>query len=226
MNARIEPVSDHSLQVTFGTKISPELHLLVKRLHLALLASWPAGVTNLHPAYASLTVDYNPLVTGFEEVARAVRAQMESQGDIEPGEFRRVEIPVCYGGAFGPDLEDVAAHCGLTPRQVIERHSAAEYLVYFLGFSPGFPYLGGLDPSLGTPRLATPRSHVAAGSIAIGGNQTGIYPLASPGGWRIIGRTAARLFNPERPPFALLSIGDRVRFRPIPGREFVPRNGR
>ena len=125
---------------------------------------------------------------------------------------RLVEIPVRYGREFGPDLEDVARHTGLTPERVIEMHSEAEYLVYFLGFAPGFSYLGGLPPELATPRLPAPRKRVPAGSVAIGGNQTGVYPIASPGGWRIIGHTNTKLFDPDAAEPVLLRMGDRLRF--------------
>ena len=129
-------------------------------------------------------------------------------------ESRLVEIPVRYGGEFGPDLPDVARHTGLTPERVIEMHAAAEYLVYFLGFAPGFAYLGGLPPELATPRLSAPRKRVPAGSVAIGGNQTGVYPIESPGGWRIIGHTDAKLFDPSAAEPVLLRMGDRLRFVP------------
>jgi KipI family sensor histidine kinase inhibitor len=136
----------------------------------------------------------------------------------EPRHVRR--IPVHYGGEFGPDLGDVARHTGLTEQRVVELHAAAEYLVYFVGFSTCFPYLGGLPPELATPRLAAPRKHVPVGSVAIGGAQAGIYPLASPGGWRLIGRTHVKLFDPAASPPPLLRMGDRVRFVPL--LEFVP----
>ncbi|POZ63751.1 5-oxoprolinase subunit PxpB [Chromobacterium alticapitis] len=125
---------------------------------------------------------------------------------------RVVEIPVRYGGEDGPDLQDVARHCGLTPRQVIARHAAVDYTVFFLGFQPGFAYLGGLDPLLATPRRATPRQQVPAGAVAIGGGQTGIYPAATPGGWQIIGRSELVLFDPARQPPSALQPGDTIRF--------------
>jgi len=132
-----------------------------------------------------------------------------------------VEIPVCYGGEYGPDLAVVAAHTGLTPEEVIQLHSAAEYRVHAIGFSPGFPYLGGLPPRLNTPRRATPRPSVPAGSVGIGSAQTGVYPVASPGGWNLIGRTPRALFRLHKSPPALLLIGDRVKFRPITPGEFA-----
>jgi inhibitor of KinA len=126
-----------------------------------------------------------------------------------------VKIPVCYGGELGPDLGDVAQHCGLSPEQVVERHSGTVYTVYFIGFSPGFPYMGGLPESLATPRLKTPRTSVAAGSVGIGGSQTGLYPMQWSGGWRLLGRTPLRMFDPAANPPSRLQPGDLVKFDPI-----------
>ncbi|MCX6630649.1 MAG: 5-oxoprolinase subunit PxpB, partial [Candidatus Solibacter sp.] len=144
-----------------------------------------------------------------------VRERLVSRAGEAPPEPRHIEIPVRYGGEFGPDLSDVARHTGLTEERVVQLHSAAEYLVYFVGFATCFPYLGGLPPELATPRLAAPRKHVPVGSVAIGGAQAGIYPLASPGGWRLIGRTRLLLFDPSACPPPLLRMGDRVRFVPV-----------
>lgn len=141
---------------------------------------------------------------------------METAVHAEDVPARTVEIPVCYGGDFGPDLADVAKHTGLAPERVVELYSGADYIVYFVGFSTCFPYLGGLPPELATPRLSAPRKHVPVGSVAIGGSQAGIYPLASPGGWRLIGRTSLRLFDPAGSPPPLLRMGDHVRFVPVP----------
>lgn len=132
---------------------------------------------------------------------------------LEP-ESRFIEIPVVYGGAAGPDLAVVAAHCGLSEKQVVELHSSVEYVVWFLGFQPGFPYLGSLPEQLHTPRRAEPRLHVPAGSVGIGGPQTGVYPLATPGGWQLVGHTSLSLFDPERDEPILLRPGDSVRFVP------------
>jgi inhibitor of KinA len=141
---------------------------------------------------------------------------VDSSGSVQPP----VEIPVCYGGAFGPDLEDVARHNGLTPEEVVRIHSGTEYFTYMLGFLPGFPYLGGMSERIATPRKQTPRLRVPAGSVGIAGSQTGIYPLESPGGWQLIGRTPLALFRPEDDPPVLVKPGDRVRFHPISEREF------
>lgn len=140
---------------------------------------------------------------------------MAASDDVPEPENRFVEIPVCYGGAFGPDLDDVARHTGLSPERVVELHASVQYRVYFVGFSPGFPYLGDMPAELATPRLPSPRKRVAAGSVAIGGSQTGIYSIESPGGWRLIGRTALPLFDANAKPPALLQMGDRVRFVPV-----------
>lgn len=165
------------------------------------------------PGMNNLTVMLrNPQQTALDAIERLQRWWEESEA-IEP-ESRRVEIPVIYGGEAGPDLAEVAAIHQLTPKQVVELHAAAQYVVYFIGFQPGFPYLGGLDNRLHTPRRAEPRVVVPAGSVGIGGSQTGIYPLASPGGWQLIGRSDIPLFDPQHQPPTLLRPGDRVRFVP------------
>jgi KipI family sensor histidine kinase inhibitor len=173
------------------------------------------GILNLHPAYTSVLVDFDPRLRSHAQVEALIRAALASQADEAPPEPRYVEIPVYYGGESGPDLGDVARHTGLSEERVVELHAAAEYLVYFAGFATCFPYLGGLPPELATPRLPAPRKHVPAGSVAIGGAQAGIYPLASPGGWRLIGRTRRLLFDPSASPPSLLRMGDRVRFVPV-----------
>jgi KipI family sensor histidine kinase inhibitor len=220
----IRLASDRSLLVSFGEEISLDLHRRTARLTRRLLGA--PGILNLHPAYASVLVEFDPRLRSHAGIEALVRAECELDaggGDARAlageaaraGKERLVEIPVRYGGEFGPDLADVARHAGLPPERVVEMHASASYLVYFLGFSPGFPYLGGLPPELATPRLPAPRKLAPAGSVAIGGSQAGIYPLDSPGGWRIIGRTPLTLFDPHASVPALLAMGDRVRFVPI-----------
>ena len=201
------PASDRSLLLSFGDEISPETHRAVLGM-MRLLQDLPEA-RNLHPAYASILVDFDPLAISHARMEAALRALDARRQEVALPEPRCLAIPVRYDG---PDLADVAALNGLAVEEVVRIHSSAEYLVYFLGFSPGFPYLGGLPRAIATPRLPSPRKHVPAGSVAIGGDQTGVYPLASPGGWRIIGRTELKLFDPERNPPALLAMGDRVRF--------------
>lgn len=166
------------------------------------------GVQELIPGMNNLTLLFDPLRTEAATLETTVR-QLWDQPPRRHALGRLVEIPVTYDG---PDLADVAAHCGLSPDDVVARHTQAEYVVYFLGFQPGFAYLGGLDESLHTPRRAEPRTSVPAGSVGIGGAQTGIYPLATPGGWQLIGRTSLALFDPQAEPPTVLAPGDRVRF--------------
>jgi KipI family sensor histidine kinase inhibitor len=208
----IQPASDRSLLVSFGDEISIEAHHQVARLTHALEGQ--RGVLNLHPAFASVLIDFDPRFHSHADIEALARQRIQTATG-EAREPRVVEIPVCYGGEFGPDLEDVARHAGLSPERVVELHAAADYLVYFVGFSTCFPYLGGLPPELSTPRLSAPRKHVPAGSVAIGGSQAGIYPLASPGGWRIVGRTPLSLFDAQASPPPRLRMGDRVRFVPV-----------
>lgn len=166
------------------------------------------GLLGLIPGMNNLTLSFDPLHTDAEALEQAARALWARPLRRQQAD-RLVEIPVRYDG---PDLADVATHCGLSPQEVVQRHTQGEYVVYFIGFQPGFAYLGGLDEALHTPRRAEPRVAVPAGSVGIGGAQTGIYPLATPGGWQLIGRTALPLFDPQAEPPTLLAPGDRVRF--------------
>jgi inhibitor of KinA len=218
--ARFQWASDQSLLVYFGQEITIQAHQQVRKL-LRLLEMEPiAGVRNLHPAYCSLLVKFDGLRLRHDQVESILRRYLERLEEIKLPEPRLVEIPVCYGGEFGPDLAEVCAIHGLTPAQAIEMHASTEYLVYFLGFVPGFAYLGELPEALVTPRLAAPRRRVPAGSVGIAGNQTAVYPFATPGGWRLIGRTPVAMFRAEREGFSLLAIGDRVRFAPISAERF------
>ncbi len=210
---QIRASGDRSLLVSFGEEISPQAHRAVRRVTAALAGA--RGVTNLHPAFASVLVEFDPRLHTHAEIESLVRLSLERAPEEESQTSRLVEIPVRYGGADGPDLDDVALHHDLTPRRVIELHASAEYVVCFVGFATCFPYLAGLPAELETPRLAAPRRHVVAGSVAIAGSQAGVYPLASPGGWRVIGRTSLRLFDPAGEPPPLLRMGDRVRFTPV-----------
>lgn len=217
--ARFQPASDRSLLVSFGEQITLANHRCVAQL-LRLLKLEPVfGVRNLHPAYCSLLVTFDVPRLNHEELEAVLRGYLDRLKDLPLPEPRLVEIPVSYGGDYGPDLNEVAGLHGTSPEQVIELHAATEYVVYFLGFVPGFAYLGELPDMLVTPRLATPRRSVAPGSVGIAGKQTGVYPLPTPGGWRLIGRTPTAMFREDRG--SLLGIGDRVRFVPISGEEFA-----
>ena len=210
---RVVDASDRSLLLVFDDRISLPAHRDVLRL-TPLLRTLP-GITNVHPAYASILIDFDPLTVRRGDLEQSAADLFAGSVHAVLPEPRTIEIPVVYGGESGPDLEAVASLTNHTPGDVVKIHSSADYLVYFLGFSPGFPYLGGLPESIAAPRLETPRKRVPAGSVAIGGRQTGVYPMASPGGWRIIGRTPSRLFNPAADPPTLLQMGDRVKFVPV-----------
>jgi KipI family sensor histidine kinase inhibitor len=169
------------------------------------------GVLECIPGMNNLTLVFDPLRTEAPVLEEAARL-LWSRPPRQAAAGRVVEIPVRYGSDAGPDLDEVAEHCGMTPDEVVRRHTGGNYVVYFVGFQPGFAYLGGLDPALHMPRRAAPRVAVPAGSVGIGGAQTGVYPLATPGGWQLIGRTARVLFDPRAEPPTLLAPGDRVRF--------------
>jgi KipI family sensor histidine kinase inhibitor len=176
----------------------------------AKAAHWP-HVRDVVPGMNNLTILFDPLASDGRQLAEKLQAAWDADS-ISQKTGRKIDIPVVYGGDSGPDLEQVARHTGLSPAEIVKRHTAAEYIVYFIGFQPGFPYLGGLDPKLATPRRSEPRLIVPAGSVGIGGSQTGIYPAASPGGWQLIGRSELQLFDPGASPPTLLQPGDRVRF--------------
>lgn len=217
---RYRPAGDSALSVEFPPEIAPAVNRRVRALLAALDADPPSGLRDLIPSYRALLIGYDPLTLPYGALLDRLRA-LEHDLDHAGAPARRVTLPVCYGGEYGPDLADVAAHAGLSDTDVVTMHSGGAYLVYFLGFAPGFPYLGGLDPRLATPRLPRPRTAVPAGAVAIGGEQTGVYPLSTPGGWRLIGRTPARLYAPGADEPFLLRAGDELHFRPIDSAEFA-----
>jgi len=220
---RFQPASDRSLLLYFGDKITLEVHQQIVKL-LRLLTSEPVnGIRNLHPAYCSLLIQFDPFILDHERLTNVLSEYLNLLREIPLPDSREVEIQVCYGGEFGPDLDAVAALHEISAAQVIELHSSATYIVYFLGFTPGFAYLGGLPESLETPRLPTPRRKVLQGSVGIAGKQAGVYSFPTPGGWRLLGCTPEAMFRPDREHMCLLSIGDRVRFVPISEEEFRAR---
>jgi len=217
---RTVPASDHSVLVEFGDSIGLDVHTRVHRFFITMQRHADPCVRNLHPAYTSVLVCFDPDVISQAGMTDLIQARLQRLDTIALPPPRVVEVPVCYAPEFGPDLELVAKSHGVTGADAIRAHTAPEYQVYFLGFSPGFPYLHGLAPQLATPRRTSPRARVAAGSVAIGGAVTGIYPVASPGGWNLIGRTPLRLFAADRSPQMQLEIGDCVRFHAITRHEF------
>lgn len=211
----ILPASDRTLLVSFGERIERQDHENVLRLLRLLDAEPPPGVIDLSPAYASILLRFDPRTTDHERLVDEVRRRLQRLGTARPAEGRIVEIPVCYGGDFGPDLEEVARFAGIPKEVAAARHAEQTYEVFFLGFSPGFAYMGVVPEAIACPRLAQPRRLVSAGSVGIAGGQTGVYPFATPGGWRIVGRTPLAMFDPGRDPMSRLQIADRVRFVPI-----------
>lgn len=236
LDLRIEPLAETMLLLRFGERIDAAINARVHAAAAALRAAPPPGLIDLVPAYATLALRYEPrtwidegprsqAVPPWRRFAAAVRTALAAADVAVATPAAPIEIAVCYGGSHGSDLQDLARHAGLSASEVIARHAHAEYRVAMLGFAPGFPYLLGLDPSLHMPRRADPRLRVPAGSVAIGGAQTGIYPRELPGGWHLIGRTPQVLFDATRAQPALLAPGDRVRFVAIDDREFIARGG-
>ena len=214
---------DQALVVELGDIIDPGVNARVRWLARAIAQRLAGDLVEVVPTYRSVLVIHDPLraprarlVAGIESLLADLPA--DTAPETPP---RTVHLPACYGGAFGPDLERVARHHQLAPEEVVSLHAGATYLVYMLGFTPGFPYLGGLSPRIATPRLETPRPRVDAGFVGIGGQQTGIYPVESPGGWLLVARTPVRLFDPEAASPFLLAAGDRLRFDPITPEEFA-----
>ena len=200
--------------IEFGSEIDPDVNALVHGMTRAIERAQLDGVVELVPTYRSITLHYEPYLTRPDTLRRQILS-LDAGESGEVGGQRLVEIPTLYGGEYGPDIGFVAENAGLSEAETIKIHSGANYLVYAMGFSPGFPYLGGLDARLNTPRLKTPRTLIPAGSVGIAETQTGAYPVASPGGWQLIGRTPLKLFDPESDPPTVINAGDRVQFVPL-----------
>jgi len=211
---------DRGLLVEYGDAIAPEINKKVRSMTVALGRATPPGVVELIPTYRSVVILYDPSLTHPSRLMEQVLVLEEGLSRIEIPPPVTVEIPVCYGGEFGPDIGFVARSHDLTQGDVIRLHSEPAYLIYMLGFTPGFPYLGGLPEALHTPRLETPRTLVPAGTVGIANAQTGIYSIDSPGGWRLVGRTPVKIFDPQRQNPFLFKAGDLLKFRPISKQEF------
>jgi KipI family sensor histidine kinase inhibitor len=217
------PAGESALSVEFGETIDPAINARVGALAESLRARPIKGVVETVPSYRALLVCFDPVLLSMPRLISGVKRRLKtlSVNADSAGAARTLTIPVCYGGAYGPDLQAVAAHTGLAAQEVVKRHSAGLYRIYMFGFLPGFPYLGGLDPALETPRLKMPRQQIPPGSVGIGGKQTGIYPLSSPGGWQLIGRTPLRPYDPQREPPVLYRAGDMIRFEPIDESQYL-----
>jgi KipI family sensor histidine kinase inhibitor len=212
-------MGDRGLLVELGDEISRQINQKVRALFIGLAGHNLKGIKELVPGYRSLMVVYDPLVSSLSSFKSQI---MDIWGTVDEAQLpspRIVEIPVVYGDEFGPDLEWVAHYLKMTPEEVIRLHTQPTYQVYMIGFMPGYPYMGEVVDSLVTPRRETPRTHVMQGSVGIAQKQTGIYPVTSPGGWQIIGRTPIRLFDPQKNPPSFLEMGYRVNFYPITAKE-------
>ena len=218
---RVESLADDAWLVVLGTGIDPAANRRVHGLAARLREAAPPWLVDLVPAYSSLAVFFDPGSVDGTQVRRWLLARAGGAEAAPAARARTVEVPAAYGGDFGPDLAPAAATLGLDPDALAAAHCSGTYTVAMVGFAPGFPYLSGLDPALALARHRTPRTRVAAGSIGIGGAQTGMYPREGPGGWQLLGRTPLRLFEAAAEPPALLQPGDRVRFRRIDAAEFA-----
>ncbi|WP_037465560.1 5-oxoprolinase subunit PxpB [Shimazuella kribbensis] len=238
-NIQIKPLGDSAILVQFGSVINREVHLKVKAFTDEMEAHSFAGFIECVPAFTSVTIFYNPVhvyekykkqgeyvhlsekeQSPYSIVYSIIKEKLKELKEVKEVKHRVVDIPVCYGGEFGPDLEAVAEYHHLSAMEVIQIHSKSEYLVYIIGFAPGFPYLGGMSEKIATPRHHSPRLSIPSGSVGIAGMQTGVYPISTPGGWQIIGRTPVDLFYPKENPPSLLRSGDIVKFKPISLEEY------
>lgn len=213
--AKIRPCGDSALLVEIGNIISLQIHKKVRSLFLALEKENISGINDLLPTYCAILIYYDSRLINFTQIQERIETLIQHLTELPQEKAKIVEVPTVYGDEYGPDLKAVAEHNSLTLQEVIDIHSNTVYPVYMIGFTPGFPYLGGMSDKLTTPRLESPRASIPAGSVGIADNQTGIYPQESPGGWRIIGRTPLRLFDAYRQPPCLLNPGDFMRFMPI-----------
>lgn len=220
-NIKIVPEGDASLLIQFEQVISPEVNQKIAAAAKLIRAQQISGIIDMIPTYCSLLINYNPLVISYEALFKRVESIVRMESRSEAGKKKVWEIPVVYGGIYGPDLGAIAEHAGISEEEVIKIHSSQDYLIYMLGFLPGFTYLGGLDEKIHTPRLASPRVRIPAGSVGIGGSQTGIYPMDSPGGWQLMGMTPVKTYDPDRETPILVEAGDYIRFVPVTEEKYL-----
>ena len=220
VNPTIKPASDRSILIQFGSKISAETHQMVVWFTEILLESYNSYINTISPAYCTILIRLNKDIM-INEMVSELKSLLRNPIKINKSTPKTIKIPVCYEGEFAPDMDKVMKNTGYRKNEIIDKHTSGDYLVYFIGFSPGFPYIGGMDHTLTTPRLKTPRKIVPAGSVAIGGTQTGIYPIQSPGGWNIVGRTYSILFQTENINNSLIKIGNKIQFYPITRDEYL-----
>lgn len=231
MDVHFYPLGDNAVTVELGNSININTHKKVRQLSAFLDKNPPEWMIEYIPAFATVTLYYNPVYVWnhskpsntlpYEQVCQELQTLLTRVQTTDPSEPRTIEIPVHYGGQYGPDLSFVSKHNNITEEQVIEYHSNKDYLVYMIGFAPGFPYIGGMDERIAAPRKKEPRTTIPAGSVGIAGKQTGVYPIETPGGWQLIGRTPLTLFNPDGQSPSLLQAGDHIRFKSISEEEYL-----
>lgn len=210
---RFLKAGDSSLIIELGNEISPLINYNLKKITDYLDSLKHPAIKDLLPTYRSVIVYYDPLLISFEELKNIVEKNCKiDDTNVDSMKKFIVEIPVLYGGEYGPDIENIANHNNLSIEEVIKIHTSGEYLVYMLGFTPGFPYLGGMDKRIATPRLKTPRTKIPGGSVGIAGEQTGVYPIESPGGWQLLGRTPLNFFDPNNEKPFLINAGEYIKF--------------
>ena len=217
--AKIKTVGDSSILIEMTQEISPEINGKITSLMRMIKAQKVEGIVDMIPSFCALLINYDPRVLSYKEITKRITKLMNLEMRVIQSEKTIYEIPVCYGGEFGKDLPFIAANAGISEEEVIRIHSGRDYLIYMLGFMPGFPYLGGLDEKIHTPRLENPRLKIQAGSVGIGGAQTGIYPMDSPGGWQLLGQTPVPTYNPQTEQI-LFEAGNYIRFKPITAKEY------
>ena len=221
MKPTISPVGDCAISIDFGQVIDPKINRHIRQTIERIQELKLDGITELVPTYCALLIQYDAMLYSYSDICNLMEPLLEPSATDDANErVTVIEIPTVYGGEFGPDLGFVASHNNLTEDEVVAIHSGTDYLVYMLGFIPGFTYLGGMDPRIATPRLSSPRTLIPAGSVGIAGEQTGTYPSDSPGGWQIIGRTPVTMYDMSKKQAALLSAGDYVRYVPIDEAEY------
>lgn len=211
---------DSSVLIVFGDTISTDTNQRIVSTVQLIREQRIEGIVDMIPAFVSLLINYNPLVISYDALRTRLEQILKMETKAAETVKRVFEIPVCYGGEYGPDLQNIADHAGLSTEEVIDIHTSRDYLIYMLGFLPGFCYLGGLDERIHTPRLDSPRIRIPAGSVGIGGSQTGIYPMDSPGGWQLMGMTPVKTYDPEREVPILVQAGEYIRFVRIDEKEF------
>ena len=219
-NVRFLLTGDTSITVEFGNEISEAINARIRAFGIALADSKLPGIVETVPTYRSITVHYDPEQIRYDALVAELKKLLGKLDKIQIPPSTVLEIPVLYGGETGPDLDFVAEHSGLTPEEVIKLHTSTEYLIYMLGFTPGFTYLGGMDEKIATPRLKTPRVKIPAGSVGIAGSQTGVYPIDSPGGWQLIGQTPVHMYDANRATPILPEAGQYIKFYAIDQAEF------